>query len=166
VLGLGHARRRRPEPAESHLHKAIELTPSFALAHAGLGYALACGGQPERGLEAVAQAERLSPRDPFLAVYAPTVRYMALFALGRYEETVAICRATAARHANHAGAWRLMTVSLGLLGRIDEAREALAHTLTLQPDLTSAHVTNDTVYADPADRARFLQGPRAAGLKD
>jgi hypothetical protein len=67
---------------------------------------------------------------------------------------------------NHAGAWRLMTVSMGLLGRINEAREALARTLALQPDLSSAHVTNDTVYANPSDRARFLLGLQKAGLKN
>jgi TolB-like protein len=166
VLGLGHARRRRPEPALIHLSKSVELNPSFALGHAGLGYALACGGQPQRGLEALEQAHRLSPRDPFLAIYAPTVRYMALFALGQYEEAIAVCRATAALHPHHVGAWRLMTVSLGLLGRIDEAKSALAHTLTLQPDLSQAHVVNDTVFADPADRSRFLEGLRKAGLKD
>jgi hypothetical protein len=59
-----------------------------------------------------------------------------------------------------------MTVSLGLMGKIDEAREALARTLALQPDLSSSHVENDTVYADPADRARFLAGLRKAGLKN
>ncbi len=166
VLGLGHARRRRPEHAASHITKSIELNPNFALGHAGLGYALACGGQPERGLQSLEVAERLSPRDPFLAIYAPTARYMALFALGQYEETIAVCRSTAARYPHHAGAWRLMTVSLGLLGRIDEARAALAHTLTLQPDLSSAHVAMNTVYADPSDRARFLLGLRNAGLED
>jgi TolB-like protein/Flp pilus assembly protein TadD len=166
VLGLGHARRRHPELALRHLGRALELSPSFALAHAGLGYALACGGQPERGLAALEEALRLSPQDPFLAIYAPVARYMALFALGRYEETIALCRSTIALHPNHAGAWRLMTVSLGLLDRLDEAREALAHTLTLQPDLSSAHVANDTVYADPDDRARFLEGLRKAGLRD
>ncbi len=51
VLGLGHARRRRPEPARVHLSKAVELNPNFALGHAGLGYGLAVGGKPERGLE-------------------------------------------------------------------------------------------------------------------
>ena len=116
VLGLGHARRRRPQLAFRHLTKSVELSPSFALGYAGLGYALACGGQPESGLQALEEAHRLSPRDPFLAIYAPTVRYMALFALARYEETIAVCRATTASHPNHAGAWRLMTVSLGLLG--------------------------------------------------
>ena len=166
VLGLGHARRRRSEQALIHLSRALDLIPSFALAHAGLGYALACGGQPERGLRALEEAHRLSPRDPFLAIYAPIVRYMAMFALGQYEEAVAVCRATAAVHPNHVGAWRLMTVSLGLLGRLDEARNALAHTLTLQPDLSSSHVINDTVFADPADRERFLEGLRKAGLQE
>jgi TolB-like protein len=166
VLGLGHARRRRPEPARAHLSRAVELNPNFALGYAGLGYALACGGAPERGLQSLEQANRLSPRDPFLATYAPIVRYMAFFALGRYEEAVEVCRATAALNPHHVGAWRLMTVSLGMLGRIEEAQAALAHTLTLQPDLSSAHVVNDTVFADPADRSRFLEGLRRAGLKD
>ena len=165
VLGLGHARRRLPEQALAHLSTAIALNPSFALGHAGLGYALAAGRQPERGLQALEQAHRLSPRDPFLAIYAPTVRYMALFALGRYEETIEVCRATAAQHPNHAGAWRLMTVSLALLGRTDEAKAALARTLELSPDFSLDHVEKNTVYADPADRARFLEGLRRAGLE-
>ena len=97
VLGLGHARRRRSETAVMHLSQAVELNPNFALGYAGLGYAFACGGQPERGLEALEQAQRLSPRDPFLAIYAPVVRYMALFALQRYEETIALCRSITTR---------------------------------------------------------------------
>jgi TolB-like protein len=166
VLGLAHARRRRSDLALRHLSRSVELIPSFALGYAGLGYALACGGEPERGLQSLEQAHRLSPRDPFLALYSPTVRYMALFALERYQETIEVCRATIALHPNHAGAWRLMTVSLGLIGEIDQAKEALAHTLTLQPDLSSAHVENDTVYVNSADRIRFLEGLRKAGLSD
>ena len=96
VLGLAHSRKRRPDLAFAHLSKSVELSASFALGHAGLGYARACGGQPERGLESLEQAHRFSPRDPFLAIYSPTVRYMALFALGQYEEAVTVCRATAA----------------------------------------------------------------------
>jgi TolB-like protein len=166
VLGLGHARRRRSELALTHLSKSVELSPSFALAHAGLGYALAVGGQPERGLRSLEQAHKLSPRDPFLALYSPIVRYMALFALERYDEVIEVCRATIALHPNHAGAWRLMTVSLGLLDRVDEAKDALAHTLTLHPNLSSAHVENDTVFVNPEVRNRFLKGLRKAGLKN
>ena len=53
--------------------------------------------------------------DPFIAMYGPVAQYMALFALEDYEQTVKVCRAMAARHPNHAGARRLLTVSLGLL---------------------------------------------------
>jgi hypothetical protein len=141
------------------------LNPNFALGHAGLGYAFACGGQPQRGLESLREAQRLSPLDPFLAMYAPVVRYMASFAMHDYEETVAVCRSMTTRHPNHVGARRLMTVSLGLLDRNDEARESLTRTLALQPSLSSDHVANDTVYAHAADRSRFLLGLQKAGLK-
>jgi TolB-like protein len=165
VLGLSHARRRRCEMAIRHLSKCIELNPNFALGYAGLGYAFACCGKPECGLESLEHARRLSPLDPFLAAYEPVVRYMALFALERYEETTTVCRSMAVQHPNHAGTRRLMTVSLGLLGKIDEARESLTQTLTLQPDLSSDHVANNTVYANPSDRSRFLLGLQKAGLK-
>ena len=100
VLGLGHARQR----PRARFQASLEIggaQPQLCTGYAELGYALACGGQPESGLQALEDAHRLSPRDPFLAIYAPTVRYMALFALERYEEAIAICRATTALHPNH-----------------------------------------------------------------
>jgi adenylate cyclase len=165
VLGLGYARRRRSEAALIHLSKSVDLSPNFALGHAGLGYALSCSGQPERGIELLELAQRLSPLGPFLVGYAPVVRYMALFALGHYEQTITVCRTMAARYPNHAGARRLMTVSLGLLGKTGEAEQSLMHTLALQPSLSSAHVENDTVYVNASDRSRFLQGLQNAGLR-
>jgi len=90
---------------------------------------------------------------------------MALFALERYEEAIAICRATTALHPNHAGAWRLMTASLGMLGKLDDASEALAHARMLQPDLASSQVESNTVYANAAERSRFIEGLRQAGLR-
>jgi Flp pilus assembly protein TadD len=90
---------------------------------------------------------------------------MALFALERYEEAIAVCRATTALHPNHAGAWRLMTASLGMLGKLDDAREALARAQMLQPDHSSAQVESNTVYANPAERSRFIEGLRQAGLR-
>jgi len=166
VLGLGHARQRRPEDAVRHLSQSVEINPNFALGHAGLGYALACGGQPQRGLEALDRARQLGPLDPFLAMYAPITRYMALFALERYDEAITVCRSVSARHPNHAGARRLMTVSLGLLGRIDEAKESLANTLALQPDFSTDHVAYNTVFAHASDRSRFLRGLQKAGLRN
>ena len=149
----------------AHLSKSVELNPSFALGHAGLGYALACGGEPERGLLALEQAERLSPRDPFLAFYAPTVRYMALFALERYEEAIAVCRATVGLASQSRGR---MAPDDGIAGaarshRRGQSRRSRIH-CKLQPDLSADHVEKNTVFANPSDRSRFLLGLRKAGL--
>jgi TolB-like protein len=166
VLGLGHARQRRPEDAVRHLSLCVDINPNFALGYAGLGYALACGGQPQRGLDALTRARQVGPLDPFLDIYAPVAQYMALFALERYDDAIKVCRAVAARHPKHAGARRLMTVSLGLLGRIEEAKESLASTLALRPDFSTDHVASNTVFADASDRSRFLQGLQKAGLRN
>jgi Flp pilus assembly protein TadD len=99
-------------------------------------------------------------------MYAPVTSYMALFALERYDEAIAVCRSVAARHPSHAGARRLMTVSLGLLGRIDEAEQSLARTLALQPDFSTDHVAYNTVFAQASDRSRFLRGLQRAGLRN
>ncbi len=58
-----------------------------------------------------------------------------------------------------------MTASLGMLGKLDDAREALARAQMLQPDLSSAQVESNTVYANPAERSRFIEGLRQAGLR-
>jgi TolB-like protein len=166
VLGLGHARQRRPEDAVRHLSLCVDINPNFALGYAGLGYALACGGQPQRGLDALARARQVGPLDPFLDIYAPVARYMALFALERYDDAITVCRTVAARHPKHAGARRLMTVSLGLLGRTEEAKESLASTLALRPDFSTDHVAYNTVFAHASDRSRFLRGLQKAGLRN
>jgi hypothetical protein len=36
----------------------------------------------------------------------------------------------------------------------------------LQPDLSSAQVESNTVYANPAERSRFIEGLRKAGLRN
>jgi hypothetical protein len=51
--------------ADQHLSKAVDLNPNFALAYAGLGYALACGGEPERGFGPAGGGER--PRERYEA---------------------------------------------------------------------------------------------------
>ena len=53
-----------------------------------------------------------------------------------------------------------------LRGKVKGSQPLPHHTtLKLQPDLSLGHVEKNTVYADPADRARFLEGLRKAGLK-
>ena len=69
VLGLGHARRRRPELASAHLSRSRRARiRASRSAMPGSATRLACGGAPERGLEvpgagAPAQSARSVPCD-------------------------------------------------------------------------------------------------------
>ena len=111
------AARERRHPLVERRRTQSELRTRLCRPRLRLGLWRSARARPE----VLGTGAATSSRDPFLALYAPTVRYMALFALERYEEAVTVCRATAELYPNHVGAWRLMTVSLGLLGRIDEA---------------------------------------------
>jgi tetratricopeptide (TPR) repeat protein len=148
------------------LRKAISLNPSFALAHAYLGFALGVGGRPKAGLEALDRATRLSPRDPFLASDAIFIRNMTEFAAGHYEEVIRLSRLLLRDRPNMIGAYRFAAAAYGLLGRIDEAQAALSEVLRLDPDFRSENVERVSVYSDPRTRARYIEGLRNAGLPE
>jgi adenylate cyclase len=163
-FGMIHVRRRQTPEAVRALERAISLNPSFAMAHAYLGFAFGVGGQPEAGAEALERALRLSPRDPFLARDALTIRQLIEFALGHYEEVVRLCRIVIQERPNATGAYRYAAASLGHLGRIEEAKAALDKVLALDPAFTRENVERVVVYSQPEVRARYMDGLRLAGL--
>jgi tetratricopeptide (TPR) repeat protein len=165
-FGVIHVRRRQTEGAVQTLERALALNPSFAMAHAYLGLALGVGGQPSAGAEALERALRLSPRDPFLARDALTIRQLIAFAEERYEEVVRLCHMVAQERPNTTGAYRYAAASLGLLGRVEEAKSALNKVLALDPAFTRGNVERVVVYSQPEVRARYIQGLRLAGLPE
>jgi len=52
--------------------KAVELSPSFALAQVGLGMGLLYSGKPEEALEPMARGLRLNPFDPQKLALVPS----------------------------------------------------------------------------------------------
>jgi tetratricopeptide (TPR) repeat protein len=68
VLTQGQGTVDKLHEAVALFEKAVELNPSAAGSHAHIGHALARLGQPEKGIEHVRYAMRLSPRDPALPI--------------------------------------------------------------------------------------------------
>ena len=164
VLGLGHARRRRPEQALAHLSTAIALNPSFALGHAGLGYALAAG-RPARARAAGAGAG--APAEPARSVSRDLCADRALHGAVR-ARTIRGDHRGVPRHRRAASEpCRRLAADDGVVGAARQNRRGEGGArpyAELSPDLSLDHVEKNTVYADPADRARFLEGLRKAGL--
>src|SRR5262245_25290963 len=75
ALGCVHLFTRRFEDSLAEFELALHLNPNFSLAQGYYGLALSYCGRWEEADEAARRALRLSPRDPFAAVYAGIAAY-------------------------------------------------------------------------------------------
>ena len=165
AMGLVDLISRRHDQAIARFEKAIDLNPSLAHAHAALGQAVALAGDHERAEVQIRRAIRLSPRDPFM-VYWYAHLGVAAFAAEHYEEAIDWAGKTIQQNPNFPGGPRLLASSLGHLGRLAEARQALDQLLRLMPGMKADDVGGQVPFKHAADMERYLDGLRRAGLAD
>jgi TolB-like protein/Tfp pilus assembly protein PilF len=164
ALGYVHLHARRFEDSLAELELALQLNPNFSLAQAYYGLALTYCGRWEEGDVAARRALRLSPRDPFAAIYCGIGSY-ALFAGGRYEDAMQLAREGIRQRADFTGAHRVLTAAAGMAGRDDIARAALQELKRAQPNISLDWVANQIPTMREKDRAQYLEGFRRAGLE-
>jgi adenylate cyclase len=142
---------------------ALGLNPNLAITHFYLGHALSWLGEMENALAEIDEAIRLSPRDPFLWVFE-TVKAGTLSNLAREDEAVDYARKAVSHPGALQWAYAALASSLGHLGKLDEARAALAELLRRQPDFSPAFVRK-TYAGWPAELLdHYFDGLRKAGL--
>ena len=165
ALGLSYMLRREHEDAVEELRAALDLNPNFALGHSCLGVALAYGG---KGVQAVAHLEaamRLSPRDPFFPAFV-SMRGFAHFMAGDYAAGLDWGRRAVRQSPELAAPRRVLALSATMLGYLEEAQEAVAKARQLQPDFSVAWVERASPLVHAADRARYCDILRQAGLPE
>ncbi|MDP6704790.1 MAG: adenylate/guanylate cyclase domain-containing protein [Alphaproteobacteria bacterium] len=137
VMGAVHGYSRRHKDAVDELRKALELNPNFSIAYAWLGIIMGYAGKVEQANEALDQAYRISPRDPFNA-WLPVLRSIGIFTAERDAEARDLARETIKTRPELVGAWRILAITAAHLGELDEARRALAEVKRLQPTISLA----------------------------
>jgi len=146
--------------------RAIELNPNFAMAHGWIGGAFAYDGNPDAALEAVGQAIRMSPQDPFnfyFVYFAAVAHYTA----ERYAEAVSNARRVLRERANFFPARRLLAACYVGLGQVGQARAAISELLRLQPNSSIKRDAYGYVaFARSSDQERFVAALREAGLPE
>ncbi len=165
-LGLAgvHILRGHFEDALAALETSLRLNPNFALAQGRYGLVLAYVGRWQEGSAAARRALRLSPRDPFTAIFNGIAAYAEL--TGRnYDEAIRLARAAIRDRAEFVGAHRVLTVASAMAGDIEGARLALAALRRAQPTLSLAFMAENLPIRDPAEREHYLEGLRRAGLE-
>ena len=153
-----------PENRSPRSTPRSRLNPSFSLAHGCRGLVLIWDGQWREGVEAAQRALRLSPRDPYAAIYYGVAAYAA-YVERDYAKCVALCRKSIRQRSDFVGGWRVMAAAAGMSGDTDVAAEALREFRRSAPNITLARIESQLAVKDPGERKHFIEGLRRAGLE-
>jgi TolB-like protein/Tfp pilus assembly protein PilF len=153
----------RIDCAATEFKEAIKLNPSFAAAHAVLGAVLNFQGQSEDGVASVQRGIRLSRTDPRLYIWLSGLA-AAYYQLRRYSEAVDIGRRSWTLNRNYITGLTYVVAGLAQLGRMEDARAALADLKGRDPKLAALRTTLQ-LYQDQGGADHLLDGLRKAEIE-
>ena len=158
---------REHEEGIGEAQRAIALDPNDANSYLTMAWALIPAGRPEEALDFVAKAMRLEPHYP--AFYLNVLGW-AQFSMEQFDEAAdSFGRAFKRNPENH---WVLLhlAAAYGHLGRKQEATAAIEELKKIYPVVGELSVERISDwpsakrYKNPADKKRFLEGLRKAGV--
>jgi len=153
--------------AESVVDRALALNPNSAHAWNARGWVSSFQNQPNRGIEYLQHAMRLSPFDPLSWLFTSGLAVSYLIAR-RFEEANEWADRSVVDQPRFGMVLRMKAVLCAYLDRLEEAREWLRRALELQPDLTVAtwKTLAGAVAISPEVLDLYLGGLRKAGLPE
>jgi DNA-binding SARP family transcriptional activator/tetratricopeptide (TPR) repeat protein len=162
----GHVRGfidRRPQEALALHERAIAINPSLPLSWCLSGLAYTYAGDCDAAIEQVRHAQMLSPTDPLSYFFEMA---LALAYLLRGDATAAVQAAQRAVLLNRgfSSSYKTLLAALGHLGRHEDAAEARAALLTLEPGFTVDQAVHRAPLDAPRARALYADGLRLGGL--
>src|SRR5580704_17438728 len=163
ALGCVHLFARRFDDSLAEFELALQLNPNFSLAQGYYGVALSYCGRWEEGDLAARRALRLSPRDPFSAIYYGIAAY-AQFVGRNYEEAMRLSREGVRQRSDFVGALRVLTAAAGMAGQTEVASAALRELRRAQPNISLAWIAQQMPIKLDAEREHYLEALRRAGV--
>jgi tetratricopeptide (TPR) repeat protein len=164
ALGSVYLHTRRFDDSLAEFELALRLNPNFSPAQGYYGLALAYCGHWEEGDLAAQRALRLSPRDPFSAIYCGIAAY-AQFIGRNYDEAMRFSREALRQRGDFVGAHRVLTAAAGMAGKDEAGRAALQELRRAQPNISLAWLADEMPMKRKADMEHYLEGFRRAGLQ-
>ena len=141
--------------------RAVDLNPNNAHAQHILGTAFTLLGRPMEGIPHQERAMVLSPRDPRHGIWMWGTG-MGHLTAHQYDEAEEWSQQAIQRHSANPDAHLVLASSLGHLGRVEEARDALATYGRLLPQ-KAEQPSIVWRYKHDADEQHLLDGLRKAG---
>jgi TolB-like protein len=163
ALGCVDLFTRRFEDSLAEFELALRLNPNFSLAQGYYGLALSYCGRLEEADRATRRALRLSPRDPFSAIYMGIAAY-SQFVRRDYDEAMRLAREAIRQRSDFVGAHRVLTAAAGMAGDTETAAAALQELRRAQPNISLAWIADEMPIMQGGELEHYLEALRHAGL--
>jgi adenylate cyclase len=161
---LGHVLlwKRQHDAALAEFERAFALNPNFI--DYRYARALTFVGKPARAIDVLRANMRLDPFQPL--IYGTGCLGVANYSLKRYGEAVRLFRECALRLPNLQWPHHWLASAYAQLGQLEEAGQAAAEVLRVNPGFTIERYKPLAVYKNPKDVEHRLDGLRKAGLPE
>jgi adenylate cyclase len=158
----GYVRAYEGELAQgvAEIEQALRVNPNHATGWGMLADLRVFEGRAEEAIECARNGFRLDPHAP------PDTDWQlgwALYAAGRFEETVETLHSASAQTP---GVRRILAAALAQLGRVSEAREEARKYLLDFPHFSAGQWGRTQPFRNDADRQHFIDGYVKAGLPE
>jgi TolB-like protein/class 3 adenylate cyclase/predicted negative regulator of RcsB-dependent stress response len=164
TLGRVRLARREYDLAIDALQYALELNPSLAVTHCGLGDSLAYEGRLEEAIEQFEIAIRLSPHDPFRWAFY-SYRSLAHLFRGEFEDAVSWARKAVQIPNAQYWARAHLVAALGNLGDEKQAEIAVKDLMRIKPKFSLDFARERLFYLKRPDQIEtYINGLRKAGV--
>jgi adenylate cyclase len=165
VLGAAHAVLHQLTEAVPLIEKSLAIDPNSSFAWQRNGWLRAYLSDPDRAIVCFQRAMRLSPLDPY--------RFNALLGIGsaclqkeEFEQGIDWLTRGLAERPSATWAWRFVVQGYVALGRMPEAKDALAKFTAGNPGATVSLADKSLIARNPAFRKMHLDALRKAGLPE
>ena len=91
---------------------------------------------------------------------------LGLYFCGEYEAAIEAAGGVIRSYPDHPLIYRWLAASLGQIGRIQEAKEALEKAIAVVPGSFDMYVRGRVPWMRPEDHAHMLEGLRKAGWRE
>jgi TolB-like protein/class 3 adenylate cyclase len=151
------------ETAIARYDRALAINPSAAQAWVWSTSAYAWLGRGDEAVRRAPMAIELSPFDPNMYVF--TSHAGSAYAIaGQYDQAIEFLRRSLRENRMFTATHKLLTISLALSERMEEARAAASELLSLEPALTVSSFRQRYPGSGAPYAARFCDALRTAGI--
>jgi TolB-like protein/class 3 adenylate cyclase len=153
------------EEAAIFLARAIQLDPNLVLARTWMGWTKVYLGDMDGAIEQLEVSLRVNPLDPLRHTISTAMAYAHFFA-GRNDEASALATDVVRQQPNFVPGQRIMMACHAVAGRIDEARQACAAAMRIEPTQRISVSNARAPFRRRQDIDKLEQAFRIAGMPE